>query len=286
MTEEFLHHSNVSSITEQQCGHCVPQHVRGNMPLDSCFLPEPCDDVSDPLCRETPASSIEKQCCAVSANSRAGFQMSTLDSHGLLVHAQQAPPEARERVTSEIKLKRLLLRRYPFYLSKLIGLPPLTARLRTHARVDLEAVSASFAQERSWFNLQHCEMLAAKFGIPFAEVYAGPMRPLPARQGYKQLGYVLAEMMAYRATLADPTVSDPPFEIAYFHIARQLGINPEVWKLARAFGKRFSRVTLPSGLVVGLAMPLDIRRDADAAWRACEYTLPMRLLLHLRGEEA
>lgn len=198
----------------------------------------------------------------------------------------QTPPEERERMVSEITLKRVLLRRYPFYLSKLLHLRPLTNRIRRQAKSELAEASASFARQGSWFNLQHCEMLAAKFGVRFSEVYTGPMMPLAARDGYRQLGYILAEIMAYRTLLADSTVSDPPFEIEYFRIARELGINAEVWKLARAFEKRFGFVVPPSGSGAGLALPLDFRRDAQTAWRACEYTLPMRLLLRLRGEDA
>ena len=106
-------------------------------------------------------------------------------------------------------------------------------------------------------------------------------------------------MMAYRSVLSVPATSDPPLNIDYFNNARELGINPEVWKLARAIEKRFGSISLPSGAGgsgaltprlspkrVRLALPFNFHNAAHAAWRTCEYTLPMRLLLRWRGEEA
>lgn len=211
---------------------------------------------------------------------------------------QQAPPEEREKVINEITLKRILLRRYTFYLTRLLRLPALTKRIRRQAKQELIAVSAYSARQGSWFNLQHCEMLAGKFGIPFAKIYSGTMTPPTAHEGYQHLGYILAEMMAYRALLADTSVSNPPLNIEYFRIAQELGINPEVWKLARAIEKRFGNIALSSGAgspstittsittrPLRLTMPFNFYFAARSAWKTCEYTIPMRLLLRLRGEE-
>jgi hypothetical protein len=211
---------------------------------------------------------------------------------------EQVPLQESDRVRSEIALKRLLLRRYSFYLSKVLRLRPLTELIRRQAKQDLQALSASFARQGSWYNLQHSEMLAGKFGIHFSEVYSGTMTPLAAREGYHHLGYVVAEMMAYRALLADPTVSDPPLNLEYIELAMKLGINPEVWKLVRAIERRFGhKVTshTPSGIIPGalhssqktisFTLPPYLRRAALASWKTCEYTTLMRMLLHLRGEE-
>jgi hypothetical protein len=210
---------------------------------------------------------------------------------------RQAPPEEREKVVNEIMLKRVLLHRYTFYLARLLRLPALIERIRRQVKQDMIAVSAYSARQGSWFNLQHCEMLAGKFSIPFSEIYSGPMTPPAAHEGYQHLGYILAEMMAYRALLADPSVSNPPLNIEYFRIAQELGINPEVWKLARAMEKRFGSISLPSTAgspgatnmrtrLLRLAMPFNFNHAVRSAWETCEYTIPMRLLLRLRGEEA
>jgi hypothetical protein len=206
---------------------------------------------------------------------------------------RQVPPHESERVRSEIALKRLLLRRYSFYLSKVLRMRPVTERIRRRAKEELRALSTSFAKLGSWFNLQHCEMLAGKFGIPFSEVYTGPMTPLRSSEGYRQLGYALAEMMAYRALLADPTVSDPPLNLEYIELAKKLGVNAELWKLARAIEWRFSNDRVgpvagvsPSHKTGSFTLPPHLRQAAISSWEACEYTTPMRLLLRLRGEEA
>ncbi len=189
---------------------------------------------------------------------------------------QQAPPEAREKVKSAIALKRVLLRRYPFYLSKLLRLSSFLRGIQAKANQELALVAAYSATHGNWFDLQHCEMLASKFQIPFSYIYSGTTSPLSSHEGYRHLGYFLAELMAYRNLIADPSVSNPPLIKDYLKQAREAGINPEVWKLARAMKKRFGKQAL-SG---------KIERDAKKAWLACEHSLPMRLLLLLRGEEA
>jgi hypothetical protein len=185
----------------------------------------------------------------------------------------RVPSQEREKVISEIKLKRLLLRRYPFRLYKMLRLNSLAERVRRQAKQEFKEVVTFFALEGSWFNLQHCEMLAGKFDIPFTEIYSGTMTPLSSNEGYKQLGYILAEMMSYRGTLK--VLSNPPVRADYVKTAKELGIYPEVWKLARAIEKKFG----------SSAVTTEFRREAQEAWRFCEYTLPMRLLLYWLGEE-
>jgi hypothetical protein len=185
----------------------------------------------------------------------------------------QVPSNERDKVENEIKLKRILLRRYPFKLYKMLRLSPLADRVRRQAKQELKGVISFFAREGSWFNLQHCEMLAGKFDIPFTEIYSGPMTPLTSHEGYKQLGYILAEMMAYRGMLK--VLDDLPLRADYVKTAQELGIYPEVWKLVRAIEKKFGRG----------AVTIEFRRAAQEAWRLCEYTHPMRLLLRVMGEE-
>lgn len=185
----------------------------------------------------------------------------------------QVPSSEREKVENEIKLKRILLRRYPFKLYKMLRLSSLAERVRGQAKQELKGVISFFAREGSWFNLQHCEMLAGKFDIPFTEIYSGPMTPLASTEGYKQLGYILAEMMAYRGMLK--VRDDLPLRSDYVKTAQELGIYPEVWKLVKAIEKRFGRD----------AVTIEFRRAAQEAWRLCEYTHPMRLLLRVMGEE-
>ena len=186
-----------------------------------------------------------------------------------------APSQEREKIESEITLKRVLLRRYPYYLAKKIHLKPISRRIKAKVIKELSLAMDYFSRKGSWFNLQHCEMLARRFDIEFSDIYTGTMMPLTSYEGYKHLGYVLAEMMAYRGILADRNVSDPPMIYAYSIIAREIGINPEVWKLARAMKKRFGRKILTS----------TTQEQAKRAWKTCEYTLPMKVLLLLRGSD-
>lgn len=186
-----------------------------------------------------------------------------------------APPQLRDKIESEIMLKRILLRRYPYYLAKKVRLKLISGKIQKKVRQELSLATDYFSRKGSWFNLQHCEMLAKRFDIDFADVYTATMMPLTAHEGYKHLGYILAEMMAYRSLLADPKISAPPVNYNYMITADAIGIHPEVWKLARAIKKRFGNNLLPSSA----------KKLAKQAWKTCEYTLPMRVLLQFRGDD-
>jgi hypothetical protein len=189
---------------------------------------------------------------------------------------QQAPPEAREKVESALALKRVLFRRYPFYLSKLLRLRSFSQSIQAKASQEMALVAAYSAKHGNWFDLQHCEMLACKFQIPLSKIYPGTTSPLASHAGYRHLGYFVGELMAYRNLITDPGISNPQLNVEYLELAQEAGINPEVWKLARAMKKRFGKQALPN----------QMEQDAKKAWLSCEHTLPMRLLLLLRGEEA
>lgn len=186
-----------------------------------------------------------------------------------------APPQEREKVESEIALKRVLLRRYSYYLAKKLCLKVVSRRIQSIVLRELSFATNYFSQHGSWYNLQHCEMLAQRFDIDFSDIYTGTMMPLASYEGYKHLGYILAEMMAYRGVLSNPNVSAAPLNFTYSIIANELGINAEVWKLARAIKKRFGKKALtPSA-----------QKQAKQAWKTCEYTLLMKGLLLLRGSD-
>lgn len=186
---------------------------------------------------------------------------------------RRVPPARRDEIINEIKLKGILLLRYPLRLYKMLGFGRRSEKIRSQAKQELREVAAYFSRAGSWFNFQHCEMLAARFGIPFSEIYTGPLPPLPSTEGYKHLGYIIAEMMAYRAALRG--VAAPALRLEYVRIAQELGIDPEVWKLIRAIKRRFGYAVVPE----------EFHRSAREAWRRCEYTTTMRLLLRLVGEE-
>lgn len=186
-----------------------------------------------------------------------------------------APANEREKVKSEIILKRILLERYFYFLYKKLRLTPIVNRKRAMVKTDLTLIAEYFAEKGSWFNLQHCEMLAKRFDLRMCEIYSGTMTPPETHQGYHHLGYILAEMMGYRGDLANPKIANPRLRDDYLGIAEEIGINPEVWKLAYAIEKRFGKNSLT----------LEDKAKAKKAWNKCEYTLPMQMLLSLRGTE-
>ena len=187
----------------------------------------------------------------------------------------RAAVAAQEKISTAIILKWVLLQRYPYHLLKFI--PPLASRLRARVKTRLARVAAEAAQRGNWFDFQHCEMQAKDFGLPFNEVYQGTMQPLASREGFRQLGYVLAEMMAYRRGIAAHNADhEKELEagLKYLELAHQLGAQPEAWKLAFALRRTFGRAALSRAQ----------RWQAGQAWLSCEYTWLMRWLVLLRGE--
>ncbi len=175
----------------------------------------------------------------------------------------------REKVEAAIALKWVLLQKYPYRLAKLF--PPFANRIRHRVKERLIKV-ANYSATGSWFDFQHCEMLARDYDIPFNEVYLGTLKPLASHEGYRHLGYILAEMMAYRKML-DSGLSKT-LNYNYMILADEIGCNPEVWKIATAIKRCFGRKALPTS----------VTRLARQAKKNCEYTLLMKVLLYLRGE--
>ena len=179
-------------------------------------------------------------------------------------------------VTSQIALKRVLLQRYVFRLSTLLGLSRVSQKIQKSVTEDLLIAATYSAKNGKWFDLRQCQMLAKKFAIHFPDVYAGKMKTTFFREGYRQLGYVLAEMMAARSEMLDGSVSDVSEIQPYLDKAEALGINAECWKLVRTATKTFGRDSIPT-----------VQKQKEKEfWSECQYTVPMKLLLKFFGENA
>jgi hypothetical protein len=145
-------------------------------------------------------------------------------------------------------------------------------RIREQMQILLTTVASDSAARGAWLELQQCELWAARARIPFRLIYTGPMNPLPSRQGYRQLGYALAESMATRdAMAAGESVDDKELHERIADIA-QLGASAELWKLSLVARRTKGRIFLTR----------DESRQAVRAWRTCEYTFWLRFFLLLR----
>lgn len=179
-------------------------------------------------------------------------------------------------VESQIALKRVILQRYVFRLSNLLRLSPVSRRIQKSVTQDLSMTASYSAKNGKWFDLRQCQMLAKKFGIPLSDIYAGKMKTTSFREGYRQLGYVLAEMMAIRSEMLDGGLSDVSEILPYLDKAESLGINAEYWKLVRTTEKRFGRE----------AISHTQKQKTKMFWKECEYNSSMKFLLKFFGENA
>lgn len=185
----------------------------------------------------------------------------------------------QEEMKSAIALKTVLLLRPLYQLSNMLGLSPIKSYIQLKAKKNLSIVATQSSQNGNWFDLQQCKMWTERFKVQFSDIYKGTLTPLSARGGYRQLGYIVAEIMSIRDLLHDKKSSALP-EISEIleklTIAYEIGSNPEVWKLSRAIQWRFGSV----------ALPFILKQRPKDAWKACEYTLPMRIFYCLRQEHA
>ncbi len=185
----------------------------------------------------------------------------------------QAQAEGDEWVQAVVALRRVLVLRHLYQLAKGVPLCEwLARRIRRRCRSLLQLV-VSHAKDGHWPELQQAELWAGRLDIPFADLYSGPLNPLPSRAGYRQMGYLVAELMAIRDGLSAgqsfASVDDIQEKVL---TAWKIGARAEVWKVVWTLKKTFGR----------RAVDPQLRQLAFRAWRLCEYTLPMRLFVTMR----
>jgi hypothetical protein len=109
--------------------------------------------------------------------------------------------DQKEDVKSAIALKKALLLRPLYQIANMCGLSPIKDYIQMKAKNNLSIVATQSSQNGNWFDLQQCKMWAERFEIRFSDIYRGSLTPLNAHEGYKQLGYIIAEIMSIRDSL-------------------------------------------------------------------------------------
>jgi len=165
----------------------------------------------------------------------------------------------------------LLLRRHAYQLVSLVPRRSGLRRLRKWARVtlrecarrDIAEVAAFAAEVGNWLQLQQTMLWANRYGLHWDALFHGTMNPLPSREGYRQLGYLVARSMAVRDQRRPP---EPGELQELLNAMVEVEAWPEAWKLAR-FGVR----QLGPG-----AVPPALLTTIDAGWKKCQYSPSMR----------
>jgi hypothetical protein len=169
--------------------------------------------------------------------------------------------------------QRALLTRHRFDIAKMTGRRRKAQWLRKQAIPLLRTAYKLAVHEGNWHDIQMCEMWADRMGIPLTEITEGEITPLRSRDGFGQLGYIVAVWMSLRddvtAGRADMKTWDD-IQVALAD-ALAIGSSPESWKLAAVMvrgrkGKDFWRL-------IG---------TFTNSFMACEYTVLFRLFLLAR----
>jgi hypothetical protein len=193
-----------------------------------------------------------------------------LRCHGNWIKARKELTRMQALISPEefwaVALRSVLLLRHYYQLVTAIKIMPGRARqIRDRCR-ELLRVVVQHAKNEQWLELQQAELLADRLDIRFAELYDGPLNPLPSRDGYKQLGYLIAESMAIRDNLVNQRGEASEDVQEMIRALNEAGAFAELWKLVRV-ASRFK----------GNSITTAQRQLATDAWRACEYAPLMRL---------
>ena len=169
-------------------------------------------------------------------------------------------------------LRSVLILRYWYQLSKGIKVVPwMVQSLRRRCR-ELLTMVVQHAKDGHWLELQQAELWASRLDIRFDELYKGPMNPLPSKDGYRHLGYMIAESMSLRDDLRGRLGESQKNYLARMSKdLRRAGANAELWKLILVLLRT-------RGWAATTATQ---RRAALKAWFLCEYSPTMRVFVTL-----
>lgn len=241
----------------------------------------------------------------VECNRCAGRYERTLLALRELGKLGRAAKADREQQSAHVDRRMLgsLLRRHGYQLATLIprrrGLRRLRKRLRVvlreRASRDIAEVAEFAAQAGNWLQLQQTKMWAKRYGLHWNKVFRGTMDPLPPREGYRQLGYIVAQSMALRdeGKVTDEAEARARLKEVDGLLEALVGVEawPEAWKLARFAEQHLSPAlstpavpldpadaTPPAFPASGVtwALSAENRRKIDDGWRTCQYTPWMR----------
>lgn len=135
-------------------------------------------------------------------------------------------------------MKMALLLRDLHRVAEAIRVKPLVAFAKSRAAPHLRDAAAAALNEGNWFEFQQTSLWAERMGIDPSDMAAGDsFPPPPSIEGYRHLGYWIAQSMAFRDGLRQrgQRITDSQFEELQSHLETALKVEsyPELWKLAR-----------------------------------------------------
>lgn len=221
---------------------------------------------------------------------------------GKLGRAAKADRE-QQSARADRRMLGSLLRRHGYQLATLMPKRPGLRRLRKRLRVvlreqasrDIAEVAEFAAEAGNWLQLQQTKMWAKRYGLHWNKVFRGTMDPLPPREGYRQLGYIVAQSMALRdeGKVTDEAEARARLKEVKGLLDALVGVEawPEAWKLVRSAEHHLCPAPTASATPIDLAgsalpdspagesawsLSAEDREKIEEGWRACQYTPWMR----------
>jgi hypothetical protein len=177
----------------------------------------------------------------------------------------------RTRLDGAAALRIALLARGWFQLAGRLRLVPLQTAMRRWLATELRTAAEAALAAGDRLNLHHIQLTADRIGISFGDLVSNDSLGVPTKEGYQNLGYLIAESMAFRDAVRRHGAFTPDdMRTVRRYLRRHLVMNnwPEVWKLSILAIRSSPRST----------HRLALRRTLSAI-RRCQYTPLFRVTL-------
>jgi len=178
-----------------------------------------------------------------------------------------------EQLKAKLDLQEILILREQFSRAEILfklGGGKMTSRMQAYQEKGkqlLRSVLDISEKNGQWHDIQQCRMWAGRLKISFSDVYNGPLQPLDDLAGWHHLGHMVPEMMSLRGSLSKGNYEEAPEKVVreFISIAKEIGCDPEVWKLTLALWKHYRwRIQ-------------DSQIDWLLAFMRCQHTFIMRV---------
>jgi len=171
--------------------------------------------------------------------------------------------EDKRKFVGSLDLKELLVYRDFYEITKWLNNYKLAKSYQTYARRLISRITKAVEKEGQWHIFQQTKMWANRLEVDFNEIYKGTMQPLDDWFGFRHLGAIIPEMMAtrdalWRGTTGRGTTINEVKKLV--RRAKQIGCNPEIWKLSLIFNEKIAELNNKESL------------EWKKAFDECEYT--------------
>ncbi len=172
---------------------------------------------------------------------------------------------------------QVLLLKEPYRLAKYFHLNRVTEVLQTYVLMKIKSIFDDLKTIGNYYDVQQLHLWAKRFDITESELYSYlDIKIPPPDKGYEQLYFPIGMMMTFRHDLyrqeTYPCEKDYNNARIFLNLAKELELNPEIWKILRLIKKYFPKRFTDHD-----------ESQMKIAFDSCEYTLLQKLIKNWLG---